>query len=430
MIPKAQGNEINMKSQRNLKHMVFLIGWTICVLSISSIGLAKEPLKVSFMVSSGKQRTVFVKLVRQFQNQHRDLDVIHKEMEQETYKIAIEEWLNTKNFHSDVFLWFSGEKLKDFVSKGWVEPIDDLWRNQKWDNEFTKASKTAVSVQEKIYGLPMSYYQWGFYYRKSTFQQLDLQPPQTWREFLKVGERLKANNIIPILLGSKYRWTAAGWFDYLNLRINGLPFHQNLMAGKVSYTDRRVLEVFRYWKELLDRQFFLKTHKQYDWRSSLPYLYRGKTGMLLMGNFLAPQLPESIRDDIGFFRFPQIKPDMPYYEEAPLDVLIIPHNAKNKKGAKQFLAFMGRAETQHEMNSQTGMISPNRVAQKKGQNRLIQAGAKILEEAEGISQFYDRDTPQKMFDAGMDAIIQFMEQPNKIAEILEELEKVRKQLFK
>lgn len=148
-----------------------------------------------------------------------------------------------------------------------------------------------------------------------------------------------------------------------------------------------------------------------------------------MGNFLVPQLPKSVRDDIGFFRFPQIKSDMPYYEEAPMDVLIIPHNARNKKGAKQFLAFMGRADVQYAMNSQMGMISPNRAA-KKGKDRFIQAGAQILEEAEGISQFYDRDTPSGMFNPGMDAMIQFMNQPKNIEEILEKLDTVRKQVFK
>jgi len=350
-------------------------------------------------------------------------------VEHKVYKANIENWLNSKTFHSDVIFWFAGARLKSFVSKGWVEPINDLWKEQKWDNDFSKSSKTAITVQGNIYGLPISYYQWGFYYRKSVFQKNNLKIPQTWKDFLQVGDSLKAKGIVPITLGSKYRWTAAAWFDYLNLRINGLTFHQKLMEGRISYNDPRIKEVFSYWKELLDRKFFLDIHSKLDWRSALPYLYREKTGMLLMGNFLVPQLPEFLKDDIGFFRFPRIKPKMAYYEEAPMDILIIPHNAVNKNGARLFLAFMGKADTQYTMNSQMGMISPNRKAQ-VGDDRFIQAGAKILEEAEGISQFYDRDTPPAMFNPGMDAIIQFMKQPDDIDDILEKLEKVRKEVFK
>jgi len=412
-----------------LTKILLSIGCIFCLLP--TIGTAKESLKITLMVSSADQRSTFFNKIKEFEKEHPEIEVTRREIGQETYKAAIEGWLHSKKFHSDVLFWFAGAKLDEFVSKEWVEPIDDIWKKQNWDKEFSKTFKTAVTTHDKTYGLPISYYQWGFYYRKSIFRQHNLRPPQTWKEFIQVGETLKANNIVPIALGSKDRWAAAGWFDYLNLRINGLPFHQNLMKGKVSYTDPRIKEVFRYWKELLDHQFFLEPHNKLDWRSTLPYIYRGKAGMLLMGNFLVPQLPKSIRDDIGFFRFPQIKSDLPYYEEAPIDILIIPHNARNKKTAKQFLAFMGRADIQCAMNNQMGMISPNQAAE-KGKNQLIQAGYTILEEAAGITQFYDRDTPSEMSASGMDAMIQFLNQPmstEEIEEILEKLDKVREQVF-
>ena len=43
---------------------------------------------------------------------------------------------------------------------------------------------------------------------------------------------LKKNGITPITIGTKFLWTAGGWFDYLNLRINGYQFHMDLTAGK------------------------------------------------------------------------------------------------------------------------------------------------------------------------------------------------------
>ena len=41
--------------------------------------------------------------------------------------------------------------------------------------------------------------------------------------------------------------TAGGWFDYLNLRINGYQFHMDLTAGKVSYEDPRLDATFAAW---------------------------------------------------------------------------------------------------------------------------------------------------------------------------------------
>ena len=61
-------------------------------------------------------------------------------------------------------------------------------------------------------------YQWGVYYRKDIFEELGLEVPATWDDLLQVSAALKENDIAPFTIGTKYLWTAAGWFDYLNLR--------------------------------------------------------------------------------------------------------------------------------------------------------------------------------------------------------------------
>jgi len=397
-------------------------------LLLSSTALAKKELKITLMVSSGSQRAVFVKLIQKFQKHHPFIDVNRKEYEQEKYKKQISHWLAPDKHHSDVLFWFAGTKLKGFVKKGWLEPLDDLWVSQEWNKGFSKAAKDLVSEAAIPYGLPMSYYQWGFYYRKSVFKAHNLTPPETWSQFLSACEILKQNNISPIVLGSKYRWPAAGWFDYLNLRINGLDFHQSLMEGRESYTDSRIKTVFNVWKDLLDKGYFLDTHTELDWRGALPYLYRKRGGMLLMGNFLVPQLPGNIKTDIGFFKFPKINTGIGCFEEAPMDILVIPKNAANKNEAKLFLAFIGQPDIQHDINSAMGMISPHKEA-KAGDDRFIVMGTKILAQAEGFTQFYDRDTPPEMYGPGMDAFVEFMENPGRTDTILKKLEKIRQAVF-
>jgi multiple sugar transport system substrate-binding protein len=390
---------------------------------------AKETVVVTLMYSSGDQRGAFNRQFQAFERENPGVKVVVREREQEYYKRTMATWLAAREPQSDVLYWFGGMKLRWFVTQGWLEPISDLWKKESFDKAFSRSARQAVSAASDIYGLPISYYQWGFYYRKSVFRRYGLVPPRTWPEFIELGERLKAQGITPVALGSSDRWPVAGWFDYLNLRINGLAFHGSLMEGKVAYTDPRVKEVFRYWRQLVDSKFFLESHGRLDWRGALPHLYRGRAGMVLMGNFIVTQLPEEVRDDIGFFRFPAIKHEIPYYEEAPIDALVIPKNAANKAGAKKLLAFLGRAEVQTEINAATGMISPNRSA-RLANDRFILAGAAILDEAEGIAQFYDRDTPVEMSTPGMEAFVQFLDHPERLDSLLEELEAVRRRVFR
>jgi len=394
-----------------------------------ALAAAQETVKITFMFSSVAQRTMLNRLFDKFEQEHPEIKLEIAQEEQEKYKANIAKWLAAPTARSDVLYWFGGTKLRGFLEKGWVEPIDDIWRAGDYDNKFTKAARSSVAHGGKVYALPFSYYHWGFYYRKSLFQRLKLTPPRTWEEFLAAGEKMKTAGIVPVALGSKDRWPAAAWFDYLNLRINGLAFHLQLMHGKVAYTDPKVKEVFRHWRELRDRGFFLPAHQRYDWRGSLPFLYREKAGMLLMGNFLVPQLPEGMKDEIGYFRFPKIKSKLPFYEDAPVDVVLIPRNAGNKAGAKLLLEFLGRADTQKTWNSEMGMISPNRTAG-IGDDPFIRAGAQLLTDADGIAQFYDRDTPEAMFTPGMEAFVRFLEDPASLESSLQELEAVRKRVFK
>ena len=147
-------------------------------------------------------------------------------------------------------------------------------------------------------------------------------------------------------IGTKFPWTAAGWFDALNLRTNGFDFHIQLMDGKVPYTDPKVKEVFAKWKQLIDAGFFLPNNSNYSWQESVPFLMNGKAAMILIGNFFSQTIPDNMKDKFGFFPFPTINPDIPDAEDAPVDTIHIPAKAKNKAGARKFLEFVAKPETQ------------------------------------------------------------------------------------
>ena len=96
-------------------------------------------------------------------------------------------------------------------------------------------AKKSMTIGGKQWGIPYTYYQWGVYYRKDIFNNLGISVPKTWDEFVKACETIKASGVTPITIGSKYLWTTAGVFDYLNLRTNGYEFHMDLTLGKVPY---------------------------------------------------------------------------------------------------------------------------------------------------------------------------------------------------
>lgn len=426
---KAETFVLTSDSRWQKSAVIYLVALLVFVLSalVSSPVLAKTPLNFGLMVINGEQRNAYMAQVAAFERVHPDIKVNVQALESEDYKREIESWLQA-GAHSDVLFWFGGERLNWYIEKDWVAPLDALWHKHGLYEAFSKSSQSAASRNGLMYGVPIHYYHWGIYYRKSLFKRLGLAVPENWQQFLEVCEALKAAKITPIALGSQEYWPLGGWFDYLNLRENGLEFHLRLVQGDVPYHDVRVRNVFERWKILLEADYFLPDHANLNWRDSLPYLYRNLAGMMLMGNFWTSQIPPELKSDFSVFSFPNIHPEIPHFEEAPTDVLIMPKNVVNREAAEKFLAFMAKPDVQGRLNASLGMLSP-RIDSPKADDHFLDRGRAILKSAQGASQFYDRDNPQPIAIDGMKEMSRFVANTDLMTDVLLQLELLKTRSF-
>jgi ABC-type glycerol-3-phosphate transport system substrate-binding protein len=307
--------------------------------------------------------------------------------------------------------------------------ISDVWESEGWNESYPKGFQALSTVDGKQYFLPTSWYWWAVYYRVSIFEELGIEPPTTWDEFMAACETLKGAGYTPIAIGTKYRWTAAAWFDYLNMRINGPEFHINLMLGKEAYDDPRVMAVFDTWRTLLDNDYFLADAAAYSWSEALEPMIRGEAAMYLMGDFIRDSIPDDIESDVDFFRFPIIDPSIPIGEDAPTDGYFIPANAQHPEAAKAFLGFLGSVDYQTFYAERLGRLPTNTGVDRSIFTPIQQKGLELIDGADFVAQFYDRDTTPEMADEGMNAFMAFWDDPDSIADLLEELEKVRQEIF-
>ncbi|HEX2116582.1 MAG TPA: ABC transporter substrate-binding protein, partial [Alphaproteobacteria bacterium] len=210
---------------------------------------------------------------------------------------------------------------------------------------------------------------------------------------------------------------------------NGHAFHMALTGGQVPYTDARVRRLFEYWRILLDRGCFARNHASMSWQESQALLYQGKSAMMLIGNYIVPNFPPALHDRMDFTRFPTIDPQAGSAEDAPMNSIHIPARAANKEDARRFLAFVLRADVQEALNRTLLQIPVNKQAAVPD-DRFLKLGAELLAQADGISQFFDRDTSEDLANVAMKGFQEFMLNPERLDAILATIERARLRIYK
>ncbi|MEM8590025.1 MAG: ABC transporter substrate-binding protein [Pseudomonadota bacterium] len=372
-------------------------------------------------------RAAMEALIEQFQADNPDITVEMNVFDREAYKTAIRNWLASDS-PPDVVTWYAGERMNTFAELGLFSDVTDVWQdNDLFD--LMSSSASALAYDGVQYGVPFTYYQWGVYYRTDIFEDNGIEVPETFDDLIAACVTLREADIAPVAIGTRYLWTAAGWFDYLNLRTNGLDYHMGLMAGEIPYTDDGVRETFANWQRLLDANCYIDNHAAYSWQEAVPFVVQGEAAMYLIGNFITPFFPQDDIENYGFFQFPVINPDIGMYEDAPIDTFHIPTNASNPEDARRFLAYLAEAGVQTQINEALLQLPPNSDSVVLD-DPFLESGFAMLSAADGIAQFYDRDTDPEMARTGMEGFQEFMVNPDRLDGILERLDRTRQRIFR
>jgi ABC-type glycerol-3-phosphate transport system substrate-binding protein len=368
---------------------------------------------------------------KEFEAKYPEINLVFNQTEHELAKTLIRMWLSSDD-PPDVVSWQGGsERLGGFVRRGYVMDVTDLWESKGYYDKFLKPAIDRVTFDGRQYGIPFVGTFNGVFYRKSVWEKLGFTEPNTWEEFLALCEKFKEQGITPIAIGLRHqKWPAAFWFTYLDLRINGLDFDSQLAQGKISYMDPKVENVFKVWKSLIDKGYFLKDMGAYDLQESTEALVRGEAGMYLMGHFVTGFFPEEEKSDIGVFPLPVIDSSVGNYEMYYGDVKMIAKNAPHPEEALLLLDFMASKE----MQELAARISGNFFEQKEVPADLYIPALQELKEyydtkVEGTISFYDRVVPAAMYDKGLDAFVEFMLFPETYKEIMAKLENYRQQFY-
>jgi len=205
-------------------------------------------------------------------------------------------------------------------------------------------------VNQKVYSVPLTANVSGIYYNKTKFKELGLKVPETWDEFVKLVEEIKAKKETPFALAGTEGWTLNGYHQLALATSTGGGKEANdyLRFSKpnaIKSSDSVLKDDFR----LLDL-FRKKGSMQTNWQGAgytdvVGAFARGDALMTPNGSWAITAInAQDPKFNVGTFPFPGKQKGQSLTIGAGDLSWSISSSSKHKKEANAFVEYMSRPE--------------------------------------------------------------------------------------
>jgi raffinose/stachyose/melibiose transport system substrate-binding protein len=258
-----------------------------CVLAALGLALstclavAQAPVRWLHIEANPAVVKIWEEVARDFEAKNPGVKVEMQYLENEAYKAKVPTLLQSRDRPHIIFSW-AGGVLKSQVEAGVLEDISSQVAGYR-DN-LSASALAAFTVDNKLYGIPMSVSQVGFMANKDLLGKagVDVAGVKTWDDLLDAVKKLKAAGVTPIAVGGADKWPVHFYWTHLAGRIGGKPAFDAALKGQgggfEGETFQKSGELF---KQLVDLQPFQNGFLGFKSQQAIGHFGDGKAAMLL-----------------------------------------------------------------------------------------------------------------------------------------------------
>lgn len=175
--------------------------------------------------------------------------------------------------------------------------------NEPWAGDISENAKSVTTFDGKLYGLPNDLAALGVYYNKKVFNDLGIDIPKNYDEFLAVCDKIKQSGITPIALNKEWQIFDTYTFAPAWIYAKHPDFDEKMNSGEAKFTGL--------WEEMLTE--YKNLYKNYASPDALGLsgdgaqnnFVTGKAAMLINGSWAADPIKKANPDlDFGMFPMP------------------------------------------------------------------------------------------------------------------------------
>jgi len=254
----------------------------------------------------------------------------------------------------DSFQVHAGQELiGTHVVAGRMESLTDLFKSEGWTEKMPKGVIDLLSYNGDIWSVPVNIHRANvLWYIPAKLKEWGIEVPKTWGDFLKTCDVLKGKKVIPLSLGEN--WTAQHLFETVLLGELGSDAYNALWAGKLKWTDDKVVAAWTTFGKVLDCTN--SDAASLSWQQASDLVIDGKAAFNVMGDWAAGYFTttKKLEPKTGFGW--AAAPGTDGVFSMLSDSFGLPKGVKNKDNVIAWLKLLGSVEGQDAFNPLKGSI--------------------------------------------------------------------------
>lgn len=266
---------------------------------------------------------------------------------------------------ADVFFYNSGSLFQA------INPVQNLLpvTNEPWQEGIQESFKSVVSAGGEVYGTPFAPAMGGgIFYNRPIYEELGLEIPKTWDEFMANNEKVKAAGKTAVIQTYGETWTSQLFVlaDFYNVLAAEPDFAEKFTANEAKFaTSPAATRGFEKLQEVYEAGYLNADFGAATYPDGLRMVATGEGAHYPMLTFGIGAIAETLPDDlenVGFFAQPGDSADSNGLTTWMPDSIYIAKSTANPDLAKDFVGFIGSPEGCDIRNEAVGATGPYMIA--------------------------------------------------------------------
>jgi raffinose/stachyose/melibiose transport system substrate-binding protein len=351
---------------RNTKFLALLSASTLGLMLTASAVNAQQSGNLSFLVDNGPQSVAVAEAwVAAFTEQNPDVSI---DMEIRPGGGDGDNIVKTRlatGSMADVFFYNSGSLFQALNPTQNLLPLT----NEPFQANIQDSFKSVVSAGGEVYGAPFAPAMGGgIFYNKPLYEELGLEIPKSWDEFMANNEKIKAAGKTAVIQTYGETWTSQLFVlaDFYNVLAAEPDFAEKYTNNEAKFaTSPAALRGFEKLQEVFEAGYLNADFGAATYPDGLRMVATGEGAHYPMLTFGIGAIQETVPDhinDVGFFAQPGDSADSNGLTTWMPDSIYVAKSTANPDLAKAFVAFIASPEGCDIRNEAVGATGPYMIA--------------------------------------------------------------------